>query len=148
MPYDGIPEKEIVSVHLSLLIIYSILSLAGLIYTVICLIFNIVFRNQKYYYYYWLFLAAINYYFYTIFYRIVKLSSPNLNYIIITGAGIMYIAAVLYTIPAYKQITETVLCNMRPRIFSFGYSLCFGTILAKMWRVYYIFHNPSMNKKV
>jgi gamma-aminobutyric acid type B receptor len=28
-----------------------------------------------------------------------------------------------------------------------GYFLCFGIILAKMWRVYYIFHNPSPKKK-
>ena len=28
-----------------------------------------------------------------------------------------------------------------------GYLLCFGTIMLKMWRVYYIFHNPSAKKK-
>ena len=29
-----------------------------------------------------------------------------------------------------------------------GYLLAFGTILAKMWRVYQIFHNPTPNKMV
>ncbi len=29
-----------------------------------------------------------------------------------------------------------------------GYLLVFGTILAKMWRVYYIFHNPVSKKTV
>ena len=29
-----------------------------------------------------------------------------------------------------------------------GYSLCYGTILTKLGRVYYIFHNPSVTKKV
>ncbi len=29
-----------------------------------------------------------------------------------------------------------------------GYSLCFGTIIAKMCRVYYIFNNPALKKKV
>jgi gamma-aminobutyric acid type B receptor len=29
-----------------------------------------------------------------------------------------------------------------------GYSLAFGAVLAKMWRVYQVFHNPTPNKKV
>ena len=28
-----------------------------------------------------------------------------------------------------------------------GYLICFGTIMLKMWRVYYIFHHPSAKKK-
>ncbi len=31
---------------------------------------------------------------------------------------------------------------------SVGYVLVFAPVLVKMWRVYYIFHNPSPNKKV
>ena len=33
-------------------------------------------------------------------------------------------------------------------VYCFGYTLIFGPILAKMWRIYYIFHNPSPKKKV
>lgn len=33
-------------------------------------------------------------------------------------------------------------------LFTVGYSLIFGTIVAKMWRVYHIFHNPAPNKRV
>ena len=33
-------------------------------------------------------------------------------------------------------------------LFIVGYLLAFGTILAKMYRVYQIFHRPSPNKKV
>ena len=33
-------------------------------------------------------------------------------------------------------------------IYVLGYLLAFGTILAKMWRVYQIFHNPAPNKMV
>ena len=29
-----------------------------------------------------------------------------------------------------------------------GYSLCYGTIVAKMFRVFYIFRNPTENKGV
>ena len=31
---------------------------------------------------------------------------------------------------------------------SIGFSLFFGTILAKTWRVYYIFRNVQLKKKV
>jgi len=41
------------------------------------------------------------------------------------------------------------LCNLTPWLTALGYSLCYGTILAKMARVYYIFHNPvALKKKV
>ena len=80
--------------------------------------------------------------------RIVKLSSSKLNYLIIAGAIIMYVSVILYVTPATSKIIETVICNVRPRVFSFGYSVCFGTILAKMWRVYYIFSNPGLKRKV
>ena len=33
-------------------------------------------------------------------------------------------------------------------LFTVGYSLVFGAVLAKMWRVFHIFHNPKPKKKV
>ena len=33
-------------------------------------------------------------------------------------------------------------------IYGMGYLLVYGTILAKMWRVYQIFHNPTPSKSV
>ena len=33
-------------------------------------------------------------------------------------------------------------------LFTIGYSLAFGAVLAKMWRVYQIFNNPTPKKKV
>ena len=42
----------------------------------------------------------------------------------------------------------TVLCNLVPWLLAIGYSLCFGTIVAKMFRIYYIFNNPHSKKRV
>ena len=47
-PYDGVPLEEVVSVHLSLTVIFSILATAGIAFAVACLIFNWIFRNRKY----------------------------------------------------------------------------------------------------
>ena len=37
--------------------------------------------------------------------------------------------------------------QVTPWLLALGYSLAFGTILAKLWRVYYIFHNSQPHKK-
>ena len=37
-----------VSVHLSVTVIFSILATAGIAFAVVCLIFNCIFRNRKY----------------------------------------------------------------------------------------------------
>ena len=100
--------------------------------------------------------------------RYVKLSSPNLNYIIIIGAAILYATVVLYVYSvndkSQRQI-QTIICNVsnictivnallctslqiRQWSFSVGYTLCFAVILTKTWRIYYIFNNPTTKKKV
>ena len=48
-------------------------------------------------------------------FRIVKLSSPNLNYLIIFGAGILYASVYMYIYTAHEDQTaiQTALCNVR-----------------------------------
>ena len=48
IPYDGIPLEEVVSVHPSLTVIFSILATAGIAFAVACLVFNFIFGNRKY----------------------------------------------------------------------------------------------------
>ena len=38
--------------------------------------------------------------------------------------------------------------QLAPWLNAIGYSLCFGTIVVKMFRVYYIFNSPTPAKKV
>ena len=38
--------------------------------------------------------------------------------------------------------------QLHPWLYMVGYLLAFGTVLAKMWRVYHIFHNPTPGKMV
>ena len=75
-------------------------------------------------------------------YRLVRLTSPNLNYLIGSGAILLYLAIIVTVLPAKSAVFAGVLCNLRVWLTGFGYSLCYGTILVKMWRVYYIFSNP------
>ena len=44
---DGIPKLVIVSTALPLTVIYYILAIVGIIFAVVCLFFNIIFRKRK-----------------------------------------------------------------------------------------------------
>lgn len=46
-PYDGVPDEVVVSVHLSVTVIFVTLATLGLVFTAVCLVFNFVFRNRK-----------------------------------------------------------------------------------------------------
>ena len=52
------------------------------------------------------------YYSNIIFFRVVKLSSPNLNYIIIAGVALLYTSVFMYTYTAEEALFQTILCNV------------------------------------
>ena len=48
--------------------------------------------------------------------RVVKLSSPNLNILIIAGAVLLYVSVFLYVFSVdhmEEALTQTILCNVR-----------------------------------
>ena len=47
VPYDGATSEKLHPNDNTLIIIYSIVTFAGLVLTVVCLLFNMVFRNKK-----------------------------------------------------------------------------------------------------
>lgn len=47
IPYDGIPFEEVVTLHVSVTVIFLLLASAGMVFTVVCLIFNFAFRNRR-----------------------------------------------------------------------------------------------------
>ena len=80
--------------------------------------------------------------------RLLKLASTKLNYIIGIGAILLYLDAVIIVLPSSDQFQASIYYQIVPCLTAIGYSLCYGTILAKMARVYYIFNNPTPSKKV
>ena len=79
--------------------------------------------------------------------RLVRLSSPNLNYIAVLGTIVLYLAIVLFVIPTPCATVIKALCIARLWFLSLGVSLAFGTIIMKMFRVYIIFRNPTPKRK-
>ena len=50
VPYDGTPREEIETISLPLTITVSVLNILSIIYARLCLLFNIVIRNNRLYY--------------------------------------------------------------------------------------------------
>ena len=116
-------------------------------------------------------------------FRVVKLSSPYLNVMIIMGAILFYIDVILFGVDEgigspftttslcmvlhtiacccicnlimfkmYSKIMSTssilfICCQTRIWIASLAFTLVFGTVFVKTWRVYYIFNNARKQKK-
>ena len=87
--------------------------------------------------------------FWAIDYRIVKLSSPYVNVMIIAGAIIFYTTVILFGVDENIAPFSFVdgLCQARIWLCVIGFSLLFGTIFAKAWRIYYIFNHLTPNSK-
>ena len=47
-PHDGVANKAILSVHLVVTVLCSLMATLGVIFAVVCLIFNFIYRNSKY----------------------------------------------------------------------------------------------------
>ncbi|XP_041350735.1 gamma-aminobutyric acid type B receptor subunit 1-like [Gigantopelta aegis] len=116
-----IPRTE----TLSPAIYISMSCLAGLGAIVTCgfLAFNIVFRKIK----------------------IVKRSSPNLNNLTLAGCLLLFCTVFLET--AEDQSVVTV-CKSKIVLLTVGFSLAFGALFAKTWRVYLIFTHGTKQRKV
>ncbi|XP_022094222.1 gamma-aminobutyric acid type B receptor subunit 2-like isoform X2 [Acanthaster planci] len=122
-------EYEQLSVSLALFGGMSAIAIAGIIMAFGFLFFNMRYRNQRY----------------------IKMSSPFLNNFIIMGGILTYVSVVLLGIDhgislhskAYKAI-----CTSRAWFLCLGFTLAFGAMFSKTWRVHRIFTNIKMKKKV
>ena len=81
--------------------------------------------------------------------RLVKLSSPYVNIMIVAGAVVFYVTVILFGMDENVASYSTVdgLCNTRIWLIAIGFSLLYGTIFAKTWRIYYIFSHTKPNSK-
>lgn len=60
-----------------------------------------------------------------------------------------YVLSLLsYAARLMQSFPSNLNMQITPWLTSLGYSLCFGIIMAKMFRVFYIFANPTLQKKI
>ena len=46
VPVDGVPQNNTVSVNLIVTAVFGSLSIVGIVFSVVCLLFNLIFRNK------------------------------------------------------------------------------------------------------
>lgn len=115
-------------VNLTIYIVLVIVASMGIILATVFLIVNIRFRNQ----------------------RQIKMSSPNMNNLIIIGCILTYTSVILLGLDSYLTSIEAFpyICTARAWILMTGFTLSFGSMFSKTWRVHSIFTNVQLNKKV
>ena len=61
---------------------------------------------------------------------------------IVAGAIVFYLSVILFGVDENVASESTVdgLCHARIWLVAIGFNLLFGTIFAKVWRIYYIFN--------
>jgi len=89
--------------------------------------------------------------------RSIKATSPNLSHLIFSGCHLFALATVLYSLQQSvvlgfitdKQLSAlvySVICNVITWCLQVGYTLIFGTVCIKVWRVYRLFHHFKNEK--
>ncbi|CAH1727931.1 unnamed protein product [Chironomus riparius] len=119
---------EHAQVNLTVYIILASCSVLGIVLAISFLIVNIKFRNQRY----------------------IKMSSPHLNNLIIIGCILTYMSVIFLGLDSgLSSITAfPYICTSRAWLLMAGFSLAFGAMFSKTWRVHSIFTDLKLNKKV
>ncbi|KAJ3609598.1 hypothetical protein NHX12_024118, partial [Muraenolepis orangiensis] len=81
--------------------------------------------------------------------RLIKMSSPYMNNLIILGGLLSYASIFLFGLDGgfVSDKEFETLCTVRTWILIVGYTTAFGAMFAKTWRVHAIFKNAKMKKK-
>ncbi|XP_055525482.1 gamma-aminobutyric acid type B receptor subunit 2 isoform X2 [Wyeomyia smithii] len=115
-------------VNITIYVVLASFSCVGIVMATVFLIVNIKYRNQRY----------------------IKMSSPHLNNLIIIGCILTYMSVIflgldsgLSSVAAFPYI-----CTARAWLLMAGFSLAFGAMFSKTWRVHSIFTDLKLNKKV
>ncbi|XP_076323400.1 gamma-aminobutyric acid type B receptor subunit 2-like isoform X2 [Tachypleus tridentatus] len=115
-------------VRFTIYVVIVIFAILGIMMASVFLVINIQFRNQRY----------------------IKMSSPYMNNIIIIGCMLTYTSVILLGLDSGLTSEESFpyICTARAWVLMNGFTLAFGSMFSKTWRVHAIFTNIKMNKKV
>ena len=87
--------------------------------------------------------------------RLVKMMSPNLNVVMLVGALLLYLSNVSYGMAAFldasdasSRLPRLVGCRLWAWALPTAFTLLFGALFAKSWRVHRIFSNPCRTNTV
>ncbi|XP_014674973.1 PREDICTED: gamma-aminobutyric acid type B receptor subunit 2-like [Priapulus caudatus] len=129
-PRDSVMKyKELRSVSWELFLTLSVLAICGIAFALVMLVINIKNRHEK----------------------VIKMSSPRVNNIIAVGCILCYTSVVAFGIDRNVVKSDDgliVVCACRAWLLSMGFTMAFGGLFSKTWRVYAIFTSKDKNKRV
>ena len=78
------------------------------------------------------------------------MSSPYMNNLIIIGCILTYSSVFLLGLDSHLTSVQAfpIICTSRAWVLMAGFTLTFGSMFSKTWRVHTIFTNIKLNKKV
>ena len=129
LPRDR-PIRTLKRISLWLVCVMLVISALGLILCIITLVINWIYRKHK----------------------VIKASSPYINFIIVSGCICGYLSIYFMSVgnlDVNMNIPSRAypfLCNIRPWLLSFAFTLAFGALFAKTFRIYLIFKDPFKKK--
>ena len=83
--------------------------------------------------------------------KVIKASSPHINTLILFGCLLGLIAVSTYTLTSIEGIklhTRSAFCNTTLWLVNIMFTLSFGALLAKTWRVGAVFRNPWSKRRI
>nr|XP_027198671.1 uncharacterized protein LOC113792912 [Dermatophagoides pteronyssinus] len=115
-------------ISMTLFIVISVFAIIGIIIAFVFLAMNIKYRNQRY----------------------IKMSSPYLNNLIIIGCILTYTSVILLGLNSglTNENNFPYICASRAWVLMTGFTLAFGSMFSKTWRVHAIFTDIKLNKKL
>ncbi|CAH3175080.1 unnamed protein product [Porites lobata] len=121
-------ETELKSIATGLFAFMAFVAVLGMLLGIFFLLINFLYRER----------------------RIIKMSSPRLNNVIVAGCILTYFSVILFGLDGGLVPTKRYgqVCIARAWIMSVGFTLAFGAMFAKTWRVHAIFKSITPKKKV
>lgn len=83
--------------------------------------------------------------------KIIKASSPHVNTLILIGCIFGFVSVVVYTVAADNRVPnllQSISCNATVWCINIMFTLSFGSLLVKTWRVRAVFHNPWTKRRI
>ncbi|KOC70384.1 Gamma-aminobutyric acid type B receptor subunit 2 [Habropoda laboriosa] len=119
---------EHTTVNITIYAVLTSTASVGIVMAAIFLAINIKYRNQRY----------------------IKMSSPHLNNLIIVGCMLTYSSVIFLGLDSQLSSVTAFpyICTARAWLLMAGFSLAFGSMFSKTWRVHSIFTDVKLNKKV
>ncbi|XP_070577466.1 gamma-aminobutyric acid type B receptor subunit 2-like [Ptychodera flava] len=119
----GMVEKRTLHLNKTVVYVACIFVACGIILSLGFLTFNIMHRDKRY----------------------IKMSSPNLNNSIVGGAILVYFAVIfLGGDGLFPSLPVTAVCQTKTWLLCLGFTLGFGSMFSKTWRVHKIFTNKKV----